>query len=62
MLTTDAWEAPALGDGVDERTAVDVLWALANEEIYRELVVERGWTPARYERWLAKTLISQLLD
>lgn len=52
----------ALGAGVDERTAVDVLWALANEEIYRELVVERGWTPARYERWLAKTLISQLLD
>ena len=37
----------ALSDGVDERTAVDILWALANEEIYRELVMERGWTPKR---------------
>lgn len=51
----------ALGDGVDERTAVDILWAFANEEIYRELVMERGWTPKRYEQWLAKTLVSQLL-
>ena len=52
----------ALGDGLDERTAVDILWALANEEIYRELVMERGWTPERYEQWLARTLIGQLFD
>jgi AcrR family transcriptional regulator len=51
----------ALGNGLDERTAVDILWALANEELYRELVMERGWTPERYEQWLARTLISQLL-
>ena len=50
-----------LGEGLDERTAVDILWALANEELYRELVIERGWTPERYEQWLARTLISQLL-
>lgn len=51
----------ALGDGLDERTATDILWALANEELYRELVAERGWTPEQYEQWLARTLISQIL-
>ena len=50
-----------LAPGVDEGTATDLLWALANEELYRELVEERGWPPERYERWLAQTLIDQLL-
>ena len=50
-----------LAPSVDERTATDLLWALANEELYRELVHERGWPPERYERWLAQTLIDQLL-
>ncbi len=55
-----------LGDGlgadVDARTATDLLWALSNEELWRELVVERGWSPDRYEQWLAKTLVAQLID
>lgn len=50
-----------LAPGVDEGAATDLLWALANEELYRELVEERGWPPERYERWLAQTLIDQLL-
>lgn len=51
----------ALSERLDEGTAVDILWALANEELYRELVIERGWAPERYEQWLARTLVSQLL-
>ncbi len=47
--------------GVDERTATDILWCLSNEEIYRELVEERGWSAGRYERWLAATLVAQLI-
>ena len=43
------------------RTATDIVWALSNEEIYRELVQERGWSPARYETWMARTLKQQLL-
>ena len=53
--------AASLAPSVDERTAADLLWALANEELYRELVVERGWSPDRFEAWLANTLRSQLL-
>jgi AcrR family transcriptional regulator len=50
-----------LAPGLDERTATDLLWCFSNEEIYRELVEERGWSPDRYERWLAATLLTQLI-
>jgi len=51
-----------LADGIDTRTATDLLWALANEELWRELVEERGWSPDRYEQWLAATLVAQLIE
>ena len=51
-----------LAPGIDTRTATDLLWAFSNEELWRELVEERGWSPDRYEQWLAATLVAQLLD
>lgn len=39
--------------GVDE--AGDVLWATNAPELYTLLVGERGWSPERYERWLAES-------
>jgi hypothetical protein len=50
-----------LSASIDERTATDLLWVFSNEEIWRELTEERGWSPDRYERWLARTLITQLV-
>ena len=50
-----------LRSDLDLRTATDILWAFSNEEIYRELIHERGWTPERYEIWMARTLLHQLL-
>ena len=50
-----------LAPGIDKRTATDQLWAFSNEELWRELVEERGWSPDAYEQWLARTLIAQLL-
>src|SRR2546430_3725280 len=47
--------------GLDEPTAVDITWALTSPELYRLLVVERGWDGAAYEQWLGETLIGQLL-
>lgn len=38
---------------VDE--AADVIWATNSSEVYVLLTGERGWTPDRYERWLADT-------
>jgi hypothetical protein len=43
------------------RWTTHILWAFSNEEIYRELVHKRGWSPARYEGWAAGTLKQQLL-
>jgi AcrR family transcriptional regulator len=50
-----------LAHGIDESTASDLLWCFSNEEIYRELVGERGWSADRYEQWLAATLVAQLI-
>jgi AcrR family transcriptional regulator len=51
----------ALRPGLLERDAADIVHALASPEVYHLLVTVRGWSPDRYERWLAGTLISQLL-
>lgn len=51
----------ALRPGLDEPAAADVLHALLSPEVYRLLVTDRHWDPDRYERWLADTLIHQLL-
>ncbi|WP_306895050.1 TetR/AcrR family transcriptional regulator [Agromyces albus] len=50
-----------LAPGVTESAATDILWCFSNEEIYRELVEERGWSADRYERWLGATLVAQLI-
>ena len=42
--------------------ATDELWALSSYDLYRLLVVERGWTSERYEAWLANMLLQRLLD
>jgi AcrR family transcriptional regulator len=51
----------ALRPGLLERDAADIIHALASPELYHLLVTVRGWSPDRYELWLAATLISQLL-
>lgn len=35
--------------------------ALASPELYRLLVIDRQWSPARYEHWLTEALADQLL-
>jgi AcrR family transcriptional regulator len=43
------------------RDAADIIHAIMSPEVYRLLVVDRGWKPERYEQWLRTTLIEQLL-
>lgn len=52
----------SLAAGMTTRTAADLLWTFSNEELYRELVVERGWSADQFQAWLAKTLREQLLS
>ena len=51
----------ALRPGLRERDAGDLVHALMSPEVYGLLVVDRGWPPERYERWLTDTLVDQLL-
>jgi AcrR family transcriptional regulator len=50
-----------LGALADPETAADTIYALAAPDIYLLLVDDRGWTPDRYENWLATQLIRSLL-
>jgi AcrR family transcriptional regulator len=51
----------ALKPGLRERDAADLIHALMSPEVYRLLVGDRGWTPERYQQWLATSLIQQLI-
>ena len=51
----------ALRAGVKDRDAADVIHALASPEVHGLLVFDRGWSPERYQKWLADTLAGQLL-
>ena len=53
--------AGQLRRGVSARTAADVIWTLASERTYLALVRDRGWSSARYERWVAEQLACALL-
>jgi AcrR family transcriptional regulator len=51
-----------LRTGVSTEEATDTYASLANPATYAFLTGDRGWTPARYEKWLAESLIRLLLD
>lgn len=51
----------ALRPELRERDAADIIHALASPEVYGLLVLDRGWSGERYERWIASTLADQLL-
>jgi AcrR family transcriptional regulator len=51
----DLRRAGGLREGTGIAEAADVLWATNSSELYVMLTDERGWSPARYERWLAAT-------
>jgi TetR/AcrR family transcriptional regulator, regulator of autoinduction and epiphytic fitness len=52
--------ARTLKPGLRQRDAADLIHALMSPEVYRLLVHDRHWTPARYQEWLATTLTQQL--
>ena len=52
---------PNLRPGLTLAEALDRYVTCTLPEIYRTLVLERGWSPSRYEHWLAELLTSQLL-
>ena len=60
-LVRDLAAAGGLRAGLSIDEAADVIWATNSSELYVLLTVERGWSPDRYERWLADTWCRLLL-
>lgn len=50
-----------LAPQLDVSKAQDILWAFTGRDLYRMLVIERGWTSDEYEQWLAQALEKMLL-
>lgn len=51
----------ALRPGLDVESGCDVLWTLNHPAVWDLLVVERGWSPERYEAWFGDAACSELL-
>jgi hypothetical protein len=47
---------------VDPGQAADIVWATNAPELYQLLVGQRGWSPERYEHFLADAWHRLLLD
>ncbi len=50
-----------LRPGLRRAEAIDITWLHTAPEHYHALVTERGWSRARYQRWLIDTLTHALL-
>jgi AcrR family transcriptional regulator len=57
----ELYEGGHLRPDVSIDEARDVLWTYNSVEIYHLLVLQRGWSPQRYGRWVAEALIAALL-
>lgn len=64
---TAAWlvdrlaERSALRPRLRRSEAVDMVWALIDPALFDRLTRHRGWTVARYERWIVDALAAALL-
>ncbi len=50
-----------LRSGLTQDDVRDVLWTYNSVNVYELLVLERGWAPERYGRFVAETLIAALV-
>lgn len=50
-----------LRPGLSGSQAADIVWAMAGSEVYAKLVLDQGWTPESFERWLSEALLNALI-
>jgi AcrR family transcriptional regulator len=61
-LARDLRDAGGFRTGLSIDEAADIVWVTNSSEVYVMLTTERGWSPDRYERWLADAWCRLLLD
>jgi hypothetical protein len=50
-----------LRDGLDPRSAADIVWILNDPGLYHQLVLQQHWSPSKFCSWAAETMLAQLL-
>jgi AcrR family transcriptional regulator len=60
-LIGDIRDTGGLREDLSINQAADVVWVMNSSEVYVLLTQERGWSPARFERWLADAWCRLLL-
>jgi AcrR family transcriptional regulator len=63
MAVVAGWlaENGRLRDGLTVSDAADIIWTLTSPEVHRLMRDGRGWSRARFARWLEDTLVRTLL-
>lgn len=61
-LVGEIRETGQLRAGVSINDGADTVWVTNSPEVYVLLTADRGWSPLRYERWLAESWRRLLLD
>jgi AcrR family transcriptional regulator len=61
MFASDLHDGGHLRPGLSVDEARDILWTYNSAEIYDLLVLQRGWEPDRYGRWVTDALAAALL-
>jgi AcrR family transcriptional regulator len=51
----------ALKPGLTAARAADIMYALTTYDVYRSLIIDRGWSGPDAEQWVAETLAAALL-
>jgi AcrR family transcriptional regulator len=52
----------SLKPGLKRDEARDIMWALTSRDLYRLLVVQRGWSGAQYQRHVGDLLLAALVN
>lgn len=55
LFVNDIRAAGGLRHGLSVDAAADTIWAMNSSDVYVLLTVDRGWSPRRFERWLAES-------
>ena len=50
-----------LREGRSVNDAADIMWAYSSPELFRLLVIDRGWTAAEFGHFVGESLIDALL-
>lgn len=58
---TTMYKNKVFAEGLSLTKVRDIVWAFSGRDLYRMLVIERGWSSDEYEQWLAQLLIQALL-